>query len=248
MAGLLIVNADDLGGNSLATDRILGCFAAGTITSATAMVFMADSARAASFARGIGMPVGLHLNLTQPFDDPDVPRDVARRQRRLVDYMAHARRRKFGVAPQLVGTIRAAIADQVERFHELYGSEPTHLDGHNHVHLNPTVLLCLPAGWSVRPAHDPSVNGARAAVWRRGRDLAVTWRHPTVDHFFALAAVHPALGGTGLERALGLAGSESVEIMVHPDDDRTYEVLVQSNWREHLAARRLGSYSDLRLR
>jgi predicted glycoside hydrolase/deacetylase ChbG (UPF0249 family) len=50
-AGLLIVNADDLGGNPVATDRIVAGFRARVLTSATAMMHMADSERAAGLAR-----------------------------------------------------------------------------------------------------------------------------------------------------------------------------------------------------
>ena len=63
-AGLLIVNADDWGGDSSATDAILAAFESGGITSTTGFVHMPDSRRAAEIALGHGIPVGLHLNLT----------------------------------------------------------------------------------------------------------------------------------------------------------------------------------------
>jgi predicted glycoside hydrolase/deacetylase ChbG (UPF0249 family) len=246
MPGLLIVNADDLGGNRLATDRILGCFEAGSITSATAMVFMADSVRAARLARPSGLPVGLHLNLTQAFNAPDVPASVARRQARVVRFMAGARRRRFGFAPHLLDAVREAISDQLDRFRDLYGADPTHVDGHNHIHLNPTVLVSLPGGWAVRPAADAGGPQRRVLVPRRIRDWTLARRHPTVEYFFAITSVHPALGGAGLERALGLAAHGSVELMVHPDRDATFEVIGSDDWRGRLAGRRLGSYADLR--
>ena len=44
---MLIVNADDLGRNITATDNILCCHARRRVSSASAMMFMADSERAA---------------------------------------------------------------------------------------------------------------------------------------------------------------------------------------------------------
>ena len=243
-AGLLIVNADDLGGHQLATDRTFTAFEAGAITSATAMVFMQDSERAATEARSKELPAGLHLNLTQRFDGAAVPPAVAARQARIVRYMAHPRRRRFGFAPQLVMTVKAALEDQLERFRELYGREPTHIDGHNHVHLNPTVLHVLPGSYAVRPGYDPT-SASPVRLLRRARNRKVRRRHPTVGHFFALTSLHPALGGHGLEQALRAAGSGSVELMVHPAEDRVFEVLLTDDWRRRIAEEHLGSYRDL---
>src|ERR1700742_3119003 len=64
---LLIVNADDLGWNRGATDLTIASFGAGQVTSATALVHMEDSERAATLAREHDLPTGLHLNLSDPF-------------------------------------------------------------------------------------------------------------------------------------------------------------------------------------
>src|SRR5438034_11191976 len=62
---MLIVNADDWGRTAAETDAALACFSQGRITSVSAMVFMADSERAARIALEHGIPVGLHLNFTE---------------------------------------------------------------------------------------------------------------------------------------------------------------------------------------
>ena len=46
---------------------VLDCLRQGRLTSASAMVFMADSVRAAEVARELDLDLGLHLNLSQPF-------------------------------------------------------------------------------------------------------------------------------------------------------------------------------------
>ena len=53
----LIVNADDFGRDTEATDHTIRAFRAGRVTSATAMVHMEDSERGASFAIEAAFPL-----------------------------------------------------------------------------------------------------------------------------------------------------------------------------------------------
>ena len=48
---MLIINADDWGRSQAETDAALRCYQGGRITSVSAMVFMADSERAAELAK-----------------------------------------------------------------------------------------------------------------------------------------------------------------------------------------------------
>ncbi|HET9102962.1 MAG TPA: ChbG/HpnK family deacetylase [Solirubrobacteraceae bacterium] len=247
-SGLLIVNADDFGGNRLATDRILEGFGAGALTSATAMMFMADSRRAATLGRDAQIPTGLHLNLTQEYDDPEVPPAVAARQRRVTEFLADPRQRRTRFSPSMVAVIRDVIGDQLGAFRVCFGAEPTHLDGHNHAHLNPSALLALPRGMAVRPAYrDPDRRGLRRVVLSL-RDRALAARHPGPDHFYALTAIHPELGGHGWEPAVARARTARVEIMVHPDRDRSYAILTSDAWGAVLRGLPLGTYADLAAR
>jgi predicted glycoside hydrolase/deacetylase ChbG (UPF0249 family) len=70
---VLIINADDLGASISATGPIVVAYDEGLIPSATAMVWMPGSERAARLARERGMPLGLHLNFTLPFRDQRAP-------------------------------------------------------------------------------------------------------------------------------------------------------------------------------
>src|SRR3954451_386490 len=85
---MLIVNADDFGAAPSATDAILQAFDAQAISSASAMVWMHDSDRAAEIAADRGLPLGLHLNLTLPLPGSRVPAGVAARQLRLTELFA----------------------------------------------------------------------------------------------------------------------------------------------------------------
>jgi hypothetical protein len=63
------------------------------------MVYMSDSEHAAGIACARQLPVGLHLNVTQEFDDPSTPRTVRERQARVARYLAGRRLRRFTFNP-----------------------------------------------------------------------------------------------------------------------------------------------------
>jgi predicted glycoside hydrolase/deacetylase ChbG (UPF0249 family) len=246
-AGLLIVNADDWGGNALATDAIADCFAGNRVTSATAMVYMADSERAAAIARARELPIGLHLNLTLPFDGSDVPTGVRERQATLVKYFRHLSLRRWTYSPWVGGDVRDAIADQLERFRVLYGREPTHLDSHHHVHVSLDVLQRLPRETKVRTTH--SRTGSALAPTRVARSIKrafIRRRFVAPDYLFSIRSLYPAFGGIGLEPALALADSAVVEIMVHPEWSDERRLLMSDAWLTDLAGHRLGSFEALR--
>ena len=246
MPGLLIVNADDWGGGPGETDAALAAFEAGGITSATAMMHMGDSARAAQIGRERDLALGLHLNLTQAFEDPDTPPDEAEVQARVVTAFATRRNRRFRIDPATLWSIWRTLDDQLEAFRALYGREPTHLDGHNHAHLNPMALSVIPMGMKVRTAHAMMAPTSPATEALRGLRHAFLGRwFRTTAAFYSIRRVHPALGGHGLDEVLELARTVPVEIMTHPVLEDELEILLSDEWRALVADRRSGSYADL---
>jgi predicted glycoside hydrolase/deacetylase ChbG (UPF0249 family) len=244
--GLLIINADDWGSHPATTDAILRCYRAGRVSSVTAMVFMEDSARAAAMARAEGLAVGLHLNLTQPFAGDDTPDAVRARQGRLTRRFAHMRAMRWAYDPRISADVERCIADQLDAFEAVYATSPTHLDGHNHVHVCPNVLLSRAARRVAAARNTHSWSGRTpAAVARAVRRRAIRRRFGSTDHLFALPAVHPALGGEGLQPMLELARHGSVELMVHPSRAEEYEVLMSDAWRRTIEGVPLGSFADL---
>jgi predicted glycoside hydrolase/deacetylase ChbG (UPF0249 family) len=244
---LLIVNADDFGLRADVTGAILDCWAARGVSSTTAMVHMADSRRAAELAQEHRPPVGLHLNLTTRYSDPGVPPAVAARQARLVEHFT-VRRRRWLPAPRVRALVADCIADQLEEFERLYGRPPTHVDGHEHIQGCPAVFLsrglrrapALRLTHTFAPAERPVVHRvARGAI-----NAAIRGRFRTTGRFWSLRDLHPALGGSGLDRALD-GTAASVEVMVHPAYPDEREVLLSPEWADALAERRLGSYADL---
>jgi predicted glycoside hydrolase/deacetylase ChbG (UPF0249 family) len=246
---LLIVNADDLGLGEDETDAILDCFGRGAITSATAMVWMRDSARAADLARAAGIPVGLHLNLIEPFDAPDVPLRVAETQLRVVRRLRSRRPATQLYHPTWARDFERCIADQLTRFEQLYGRAPTHVDGHHHMHLAFNALFARALG-RVHKCRRPVNRTATesAAVKRAARasvDRLVRVRFATTDWCMSIRPLHPGLAGAGIGQELGRAGHGSLELVVHPGFPDERAVLSSPDWGALLAPYRLGSFEDL---
>lgn len=228
--GLLIINADDWGLDRQTTDRILDCARMRRISSASAMVFMEDSERAAALSREAGMITGLHLNFTTPFSAMGCPKEVAERQRKIV---ASLRRHRFSGAlyhPVLQRHFEYVAAAQLDEFQRLYGAPAARLDGHHHMHLCPNVLWAglLPAGTTVRRSFSfgRSEKGPLNRFYRSLVDRILARRHVLTDFFFALAPLEPA---TRLQGIFSLASSVAVEVETHPAEPEEYKFLMSDD-------------------
>lgn len=248
---LLIVNADDWGWNRGATDKTVECLEASRVTSVTALVYMADSDRAAAIARERGLRVGLHLNLTDAFTDPNTPPEVSATQRRVVDRLAGSglRLRRWIYDPAMRTDVARSIHDQFERFEALYGGPPTHVDGHNHVHVCPTVgrSLARAGNFKVRNALNayPSSKSPMAFARAARRRLSLG-RRPTTRYFFCITELHARYSAEDIGAKLGLARRASVEVMAHPGFEQEYERLMSDRWWSWTSGLKRGSYADLR--
>ena len=111
----LIVNGDDFGASAGVNRGILEAHRRGILTSASLMVDMPGSEAAAELAREAPrLSVGIHVDLTDQGGEPVVDLDDA-------------------------AACRAELESQVERFHELVGRPPTHLDSHHNLHRRPAL-------------------------------------------------------------------------------------------------------------
>jgi predicted glycoside hydrolase/deacetylase ChbG (UPF0249 family) len=247
--GLLIVNADDWGLDARSTDAALHCFRARAITSATGMVWMADSERAAAIARKEHFPIGLHLNLIEPFSDPNAPVSVAARQRAVGERFAAAGSRGLLYNPRWTRAVERCIADQLERFEELYGGPPAHVDGHRHLHLSLNSVFARPLARvkRLRPSFTflPPESPAHKRVARAALNALIRRRYSTARYLFNLRALHPALGGRLMDEKLALAARHPVEVMVHPAKEDELRVLTDGGWAARIAEHRLGTYAEL---
>jgi chitin disaccharide deacetylase len=224
--GGLIVNADDWGRDAKTTDRILECVLCGAVSSASAMVFMEDSERAAALARARGIDVGLHLNFTSFFSASDCPPRLAEHQRRLSRYLRANRLAQVVFHPGLAGAFKHVVAAQLEEFRRLYGAEPDRIDGHHHMHLCANVLLgeLMPEGTLVRRNFSfvPGEKSWMNRFYRKSVDRRLKRRHRLVDHLFSLAPIEPA---DRLQRIISLAQHSVVELETHPVNYEEYRFL-----------------------
>jgi len=173
----LIVNADDLGRTPGINAGIFEAHNQGLVTSATLMVGFAAAEEAAEvWSRTPGIGIGLHVALTggRPLLPPE-------RVASLVDGEG-----RFPAKPEdLVGAHRnevmAEVESQFERFRDLTGRLPTHLDSHHHAHRLPVVGDALV---NLAGRYGLPVRNASAEVAERLRREGVATTDIFVEEFF----------------------------------------------------------------
>ena len=225
--GRLIVNADDWGRDRETTGLISDGIRCGAVSAVSAMVFMADSERAAAIAGEHGIDVGLHLNFTTPLSAPGCPARLAESQAVLGRHLTRHRLAQVVFSPRLVRQFEYVVSAQIDEFRRLFGADPVRFDGHHHMHLCANMLAqrLLPAGSLVR-RNFSLAPGERSRVNRLYRRLVDRWlarRHRLVDFFFSLA---PVAAPNRLSRIIALAREHVVEVEVHPVEPEEYRFLV----------------------
>ena len=247
---LVIVNADDLGRTSGINAGIFEAHRDGVVSSATLMVASpAAEEAAAALPDHPRLGIGLHVTLTG-----SVPTLPPGRVPSLLDPEGRFPRRPEGLTGADPAEVLAEVRSQLERFRELTGALPTHLDSHHHSHRQPVVLEALV---EVAREHRLPVRNASPAVGRRLREAGLETTDAFVEHFFG----EEASLETVLEIFRGI-GEGSTEVMCHPaypDDalraestyaaerQRELDVLTDPAAREALAdlGLRLGHFGHL---
>lgn len=242
---MLIINADDWGRDRAATDTALVCHQNDRISSATGMVFMADSQRAAELANSAGMDVGLHINFTEKFNH-DCPEQIAKQQDKIRSFLKTGKYALLLFNPFLISSFRCVFEAQLKEFIRIYGHAPSHFDGHQHMHLGTNMLVqrILPAGQKVRRSFSfqrGEKNPANRA-YRRVVDWSLMRRHRLTDSFFALAQ---HLQTESLAPLFDLARTSNVEVMTHTWNRPEYDLLM-SDAVPHLSQGiKMASYARL---
>jgi hypothetical protein len=215
-AGRLIVNADDWGRDAATTDGTFECTSLGTVSSVSAMVFMADSERAASIARESGIDSGLHLNFTEPFSAERCSAQLLEHQRRLKQRLGSHPMARVLYYPGLRQSFEYVVAAQIDEYGRLYGTDPERIDGHHHLHLCNNVLRgeLLPADSVVRRNFSflPGEKSLLNRLYRKMVDRSLARRHRVVDYLFNLLPIEPLR----LQRIFTLARNSVVELETHP--------------------------------
>ena len=214
--GALIINADDWGKDLATTDRILECFSRRVISSASGMVFMEDSERAADLAREKRVDIGLHLNLTEAFSGHNVPAKLQEHHGRVGRFLRRSRFSQIVYHPGLAASFEFVTKAQLDEFQRIYGEAPRRIDGHHHMHLSENVLRgkLLPAGTLVR--RNFSFTGGEKSwfnrQYRKFVDARLLRRHQLADFLFSIVPMQTER----LQRIISLARTSLVELETHP--------------------------------
>ncbi len=240
----LIVNADDFGWTDGVNRGILEAFQNGIVTSTSLLANGAAFAGAVEAARSApGLGVGVHLNLS---DGPSVANREA-----VTNLLNHTGEFTGGPESLLLRHARRGLAlAEVEREWEAQihkvrnaGIEPTHLDGHKHVHMLPglfeialrlakrnnigAIRVSLEAS-SLRAALSSGSKQNSAVVLKQGvqaRGLKLLAREAreraeragisTADYFCGIAQTGQ-LTREGVAQFLKILPEGTTELMCHP--------------------------------
>lgn len=243
---MIIINADDWGRSRIETDTALSCYQQGRITSASAMVFMEDSVRAAELAKETGIDVGLHLNLTQQFSGEVRDKSLREYHERIIRFLALNKYASLIYHPALREKFRYVYQAQLNEFMRLYGKPPSHIDGHHHQHLCANMLFgrIIPEGEKVRRNFYfwPDEKNFMNRTYRRLADFRLARSYRLTDYFFALSQClqHDRLG-----RVSELADTAIVEVMTHPANSIEHAYLMSEDFFLGLGRLEKGTYSSL---
>lgn len=252
MEYLLIVNADDFGLSKGQNYGIVEACRHGVVTSTTAMVNGEAIEHAAALSRDLpDLGVGMHFVLTlgMPLTAmPGLTRDGL--LGKWIWEMAEQ-----GTLP--LEEIARELDCQFNRFVDLFGREPTHIDSHHHVHMIPAIFP-LVAEFARRKGVALRVDRQVDMPGETGGDLP-----PTTDGFssaFYGDEISEALFLSVLDRSVQ-QGERSLEVMAHPAFiDNTIrksaycwprlaemEMLTSTSLKYAIAERgyRLGTFRDL---
>lgn len=252
MENLLIINADDFGLSKGQNYGIVEACRHGVVTSTTALVNGEAVEHAAALSRDLPkLGVGMHFVLTLGM--PLSPMLGLTRDGQLGKWIWEMAEQ--GALP--LDEIARELDCQFNRFVDLFGREPTHLDSHHHVHMIPAIFP-LVAEFAARKGVAMRVDRQVQAL--HGLTLSAA---PTTDGFssdFYGDEISEALLLQELDASAARA-ERSLEVMAHPAFvDNTVrksaycwprlaelDVLTSPSLKDAIAERgyRLGTFSDL---
>lgn len=241
---MIIVNADDWGRSREETDAARDCISRGRVTSASAMVFMEDSERAATIAKDARVDVGLHLNLSEHFSGLVRSKALSEYHNRIVRFLRFSKYALILYHPALRNAFRHVYNAQFDEFVRLYGKPPSHVDGHQHMHLCSNMLLApiITDGTKVRRSFSfwPGEKSLLNRSYRRWVDRRLARRYRLTEYFFALSQT---LEWETLLRVSRLAHKANVELETHPVMLKEKALLLSENFQEAMVGIQRGSYA-----
>lgn len=145
----LIINADDLGICEERDEGIFEIFQKGVITSSTILVNGVNFENSIKKAKEFNLPLGIHINLTE--GEPVYKNKLHENSLVSFDYISNSYKMhgKFEFRQRVLDNqireqdIKNEIIHQILKFIEFYGNIPTHIDGHQHIHVIPKIALII---------------------------------------------------------------------------------------------------------
>jgi len=234
---MIVITADDYGKSRKATDSILKCYKEKRITSASAMVFMEDSARAAELSMETELEIGLHLNFTLPFNAAGLSPKLQEHHNKVVSYLSNHVLSQVIYNPLLINSFHFLFQSQLEQFVYLYGRYPDFYNGHHHMHLCANVLLSkmIPNGSRMRRTFtfDPGEKDLINRLYRRALDALITRKYITTDSFFSILPIYDY---HRLQYIFNRALQGNVEIEVHPENTEEIEFILSDSFKHLIAS------------
>jgi len=183
----VIVNADDFGMSDGVNAGIITAHRLGIVTSTSLMVDRPGAADAVAMARSVAphLSIGLHLELIE---------------HQVVNGNWVTSREEIDIND--ARQIEAATREQLDRFVDLVGMHPTHLDSHQHAHL---------AG-----AAGPVVANIAAEWDLQLRSVTLPYRGSFYGQYGVGIAYRDGITPAALVAAVGAGGDSLVEVGCHP--------------------------------
>lgn len=238
----LVITADDLGVDPRRDEGIFAAHRDGIVTQAGLLVGGPSAAAAACRARRAGLPLGLHLDLSEmpPLAPPSlIPTLLDGNGQKLGKYgfrlaMAQAQVRLEHIA------IEAEA--QMNTFAALTGRDPRHIDGHQHVHWIPSVaavLFPLIERRGLRSVRHPRPDGQAAGSQDPARAILARAGVGSTEAFLGLNPAGKDEANRLRDTITAQKARSSVELMCHvgftgtlgddfncsPDRERELEIL-----------------------
>ncbi|XP_026878969.2 carbohydrate deacetylase [Electrophorus electricus] len=135
----LVITGDDFGYCDRRNRGIVDCFQAGGISNVSLLVNAASAENAAELAKRHRIPIGLHANLSE---GAPVCQELKTSSLLNKDGFFHGKmgfRQVLQSGQMNMAEVEAELRAQIKRFCELTGRLPSHMDGHQHVHVLPEV-------------------------------------------------------------------------------------------------------------
>lgn len=210
------------------------------------MLFMEDSQRAAELALEHGLDTGLHVNFTLGFSGNVKSNRLCECQQRIASFLNVNKYCFLLYNPFLKRDFRYIYNAQYEEYVRLYKKEPTHINGHHHMHLCTNILVdkLIAKGSKVRRnfSFSPGEKNFLNRSYRRIVDAILVRRYTCTDYFFSM---WPTWQNERIRKIVNLANSRNVELMAHPEREKEFEYLMSDEYFHMISLVKIADYGSL---